>query len=239
MALVTVPFVTAFPVVAQPAAPDLLQRGVGFPEPACTEGVVVDDGSVETGYGWVPSVTDGEYVQRFDRSQFPAGRLDTVCVCWLRTRSDETVDFEVTLYAAADGVPANQPSQTAPGSAAGVPLSPQGAFYPVTAGFTLPPGPFFLGVRWNAAADGFFFLCADQSPETPVVEGFFRENSPLPSEWESVLTSRDPIFDQHRAMLLRAVGGASLVEVPALAPQGLLALAAGLAAVALRRSRRR
>jgi len=30
----------------------------------CPGGLALDDGTAETGYGWIPSVPDGEYVQR-------------------------------------------------------------------------------------------------------------------------------------------------------------------------------
>ena len=51
-------------------------------------------------------------------------------------------------------------------------------------------------------SDEFFFVCADHSAATERVDGYFIDDRA--KEWTSVLKARDPIFLEHRAMLIRA-----------------------------------
>ena len=61
---------------------------------------------------------------------------------------------------------------------------------------------FYIGVQWNPSEDEFFFVCADQTPTTPAVDGWFIDDRA--DGWTSVLETSDPIFDDHRAMMIRA-----------------------------------
>jgi hypothetical protein len=238
---------TASPGLAEPIAAGL--QGQSTPEPAC-EGelcAVQDDGSLESGYGWVPSVDDGQYVQQIDSALLPNRRLETVCVCWLRTRMDSDVDFEVVFYESVlddkgELKPALEPYASVPAFAAGVPLGIVGAFYEVDVrGIRLAEGISYVGVRWNAMADQFFFVCVDQSPETEPVEAFFLDE--IDEDWTSVFDSSDPIFDLHHALLVRACSEpVAPVDIPALGGFGLAILAVllgGLGAWTAVRSRRR
>jgi hypothetical protein len=198
------------------------------PSPACVDGVVKDDGVPETGYGWVPSVVEGVYVQEFDSGELDNRRLEKVCVCWLRTREDESVEFDLVLYRDVGGVPAMTPFAAIPAIATGVPtgVASGGSFYDVDlGGVTVPVGTFYAGVRWNPSVDQYFFLCVDKSPETPEVNGFYIDDRA--TEWGSVFGTPDPVFTGHRAMMVRVEsfpGQPAELAIPDLSTGGAFAL---------------
>ncbi len=248
----------AHSVVGQPMAPQEFPPSASLPadsgdgeDPAeCAGGVVVDDGSAETGYGWVPSVVEGEYVQEFDASLFTSRRLRSVCICWMRTRPDSDVDFEIVFYRQVIDpedeerlVPADEPYAVRPASADVAPKGITESFFEVdVSGVVMPAGPSYVGARWDASRDQYFFVCVDNSEATSPVEVFFRDDR-SEGEWTSVFETTDPIFQDHRAMMIRVLPGpAVVVDVPALGASGLATLAAALALAALvmrRRYRRR
>jgi hypothetical protein len=209
--------------------------------PACEEGVVKDDGTPETGYGWVPSVIEGIYVQELHVAELSSRLLETVCICWMRSRSDSSLDFDVVIYPDVDGAPAMEPAIVVPASISDVPQALDGVFAEVDMpgdGVMLGSGTFYVGARWNASADQFFFVCADRSEGTPVVDGYFTDDRA--DGWESVLDTQDPIFTQHRAMMIRAVAAENDgFGVPALGPWGVAGLVGALALVAVLLLRRR
>ncbi len=171
----------------------------------CADGVVKDDGSLETGYGWVPSAVAGRYVQRFEAAEFRSRKMEEICICWTRTRSDEEISFKVQLFRDRSGQPARDPVASVDVVATLVPTYPEGAFYSVDvsdADMHAPTDAFYLGVEWNPSEDAFFFVCVDQTDTTPVVDGWFIDDRA--SEWGSVLRTSDPIFSNHRAMMIRA-----------------------------------
>ena len=217
------------------------ERGDGGGGAECEGGVIVDDGSAETGYGWVPSVVEGEYVQEFHSDAFTRRRLRSVCVCWLRTRMDRTIDFEVVFYRQVVDpedeqrlIPAAEPYAVFPGSAEVIPVGVAESFVEVEVTHAVVPfGRSYIGVRWNGARDTFFFVCADQSEATPPVEVFFRDDR-AEGEWASVFETTDPIFQDHKAIMVRALPGPLVaVDVPVLGAGGLALLAASLALLAL------
>ncbi len=176
------------------------------PEPtACAGGAIKDDGSVETGYGYVPSAVMGVYLQEFHSDEFPSRELSEVCVCWLRTRADSDLDFEVVFYEDQGGRPGNKPYAKVRSTATEVPkgVDAAGRLYTVdVSGVTLAEGKSYLGVHWNPSASTFFFVCTDTSEETELVNVFSAEDR-APA-WTNVINSRDPIFRPHRAILVRA-----------------------------------
>jgi len=216
------------------------------PGPACDDGAVKDDGTAESGKGWVPSVLEGQYVQEYSSADFPTFRLESLCLCWLRTNPDASIDYEVVFYEAVpapddetpetfDLVPAEQPYAVVPATATGVPNGVPGAFYEVDLGsIPIPLGTFYAGVRWDASASQFFFLCTDTTPTTPATNAYFRDEQA--EGWFSVLKTIDPIFADHRAFLIRPQASReTVVEVPALGWWGLVGLAVGLGWVGWRR----
>lgn len=175
------------------------------PGPACEDGLILDDGSVETAYGWVPSSVMGEYVQTFSPGPLTSSRLESVCVCWTRTRPDDVLDFEVVVYSGPQGKPNQTELFAVPASFSDVPEWPDAAFVEVEIPLDAPVlggGFHHIGVRWNPSVDQFFFLCADQSPTDAPEDGFFRDDRSQ-GQWTSVLETSDPVFLEHRAMMVR------------------------------------
>ena len=199
----------------------------------CDDGVVKDDGTLETGYGWVPSVVDGRYIQRFEAADFRSRKMEEICICWTRTRPDDSVTFSVQLYRDRGGRPARFPEVSLEAVAMMVPTFPDGAFFSVDvseADFHAPTETFYLGVQWDPSEDGFFFVCVDQSDGTPVVDGWFIDDRA--DEWTSVLETSDPIFIEHRAMMIRARALEGYFPlVPTLGTWGLLILVGAICAV--------
>jgi len=177
-------------------------------EPAaepCAGGVGFDDGTVETGYGFVPQALDGVYLQRLDAGDLPSRELEKVCLCWLKTKYSDDAAFEIVFHRDAGGVPEPEPYAKVAGVARELPASvdESGRFYEFdVSGVTLPEGVSYVGAQWNPNANKYLFVCVDQS-ESAVepVPVFFKEDQA--TGWTSVFDSRDPIFRGHRALLLR------------------------------------
>ncbi len=188
--------------------------------PMCENGVVKDDGQLETGYGYVPSATSGIYLQEYNAEEFANPELDHVCVCWLHKRDDSEIDFEVVFYEKKEGRPAETPYASKPGNAKNVPQGREsgGAFYDVdVSGVKLVPGTSYIGVSWNPKADPFFFVCADHGPDSEVTAGYQRDDRA--KGWLSVLGSPDPIFTKHKAMMIRAVAKPAVAETATVEPK--------------------
>lgn len=233
----------ALSITGQPLAPEPELGDGDDPSEACAGGVVLDDGSAETGYGWVPSVIEGEYVQEFDAARFTSRRLSSVCICWLRTRPDTRIGFEVVFYRqVADPkiegrlIPEKTPYAVFPGTAEVTPLGIAETFVEIDVDdLVIPSGRSYIGARWDASQDQFFFICADTTEETPPVEVFFRDDR-AKGEWASVFESFDPIFADHRAMMVRTLPGPPVaIDVPALGTGTMALLAIVLSATALAR----
>ena len=230
------------PCTAQTATPRAFGESVGVDGGTdCDDGVVKDDGTIETGYGWVPSVIDGRYVQQFELLEFRSRKIEEICVCWTRTRLDDTVRFTVELYRDVGGRPSPRPEASVEAEATLVPTFPEGGFYSVDvsqAAMLAPTGTFYIGVKWNPSEDDFFFVCIDQSDTTEIVDGWFIDDRA--DEWESVLESPDPIFIEHRAMMIRARAAQGYYPlIPTLGTWGLIILIAGICAVGALVIRRR
>ncbi len=229
--------------VAVAAAPVAVDAGA-VPrrvEPACEEGVVKDDGVPEAGYSWVPSVVEGIYVQEFRVEEFPSRLLEKVCLCWMRTGGDDSVDFDLVIYTDVGGMPAAEPGVVVPASVSGVPQALDGVFVEVELpgdGVRLTSGVFYIGARWNASVDQRLFLCADKSPTTPPVPGFFTDDRA--DGWEPALDTSDPIFDDYKALMIRAVAAEhDGFGLPATGPVASTALVLAIAAAAVLVMRRR
>lgn len=222
------------------------------PDEACTGGVIFDDGSTDIAYGWVPSVNRGRYVQEFHSGQFSTTDLESVCLCFRRTAgsgNDDSIDFRVVIYdsvrqAGEPGstdvwVPAEEPRLSLAGSGSGVPVGTNGEFFEIPMqGAALPTGTFYLGVEWDASVDRFFFLCSDSSPGTAPVNAFFRED--LFDAWSSTFKSNDGIFQDYKALMIRAVPNTEeVVDVPSLGAWGGIVLGSLLAVLGWAGLRRR
>ena len=199
-----------------PEPPPAVEEPEPEPEPeACAGGAIPDDGSVDTGYGYVPSAVMGVYLQRFDSGDLPSRELSEVCVCWLRTRADDSIDFEVVFYEDLGSRPGDAPYAKVRATATEVPkgVDAAGRFYSVdVSGVTLAEGTSYIGVHWNPSASKFVFVCVDRGEDTEVTEVFSMEDrSPV---WSNIKHSRDPIFAPHRAIMIRAKSAESDPETP-------------------------
>ena len=175
------------------------------PAPDCSGGVVYDDGTVETGYGFVPQATHGVYVQRFESDAFPSRGLAEVCICWLKTRPEQDIEFEVVFYQDQNGIPAPEPFARVPATASEVPDSVEaaGRFYGVdVSGIQLPEGVVYIGAHWVPKDNNRLFICTDTSEESPETPVFYMDDRT--PRWISVFDSKDPIFRKHRTILVRA-----------------------------------
>jgi hypothetical protein len=199
----------------------------------CADGVVKDDGSLESGYGWVPSAVDGRYIQEFQLAEFRSRKIEEVCVCWTRTRLDDSVNFTVELYRDVQGRPSPRPEASVQAEASFVPVFPDGGFYSIDVSqvdMLAPTGTFYVGVKWNPSEDQFFFVCVDRSTTTEIVDGWFIDDRA--DYWTSVLETSDPIFIPHRAMMIRARAAEGYFPlVPTLGTWGLIIMIAGIFAV--------
>lgn len=211
---------------AQVLGPGAVPEGAPAQGNDCSDGVVKDDGSLETGYGWVPSAVDGRYVQRFEYTELNSRKLEEVCICWTRTSSDDEIRFQVQLYRDRGGFPSRHPEASVEAVAAGVPEFPDGAFVSVDvsdADMRIPTDVSYIGVQWDPSEDVFFFVCADHSDVMPVTDGWFIDDRA--DEWTSVLVTNDPIFDDHRAMMIRARGVEGYYAlVPTLGTTGIIVM---------------
>ncbi|MEM8929875.1 MAG: hypothetical protein AAGE94_01805 [Acidobacteriota bacterium] len=201
-ALVAAPiFASESTETAAPAAADAKKVSS-----ACGDGVVYDDDTVETGYGFVPSAKWGAVVQKFDRADFPSGYVDQVCVCWLRTRDVAEYGFSVVFYDDVGGRPAEKPFARVRHQAVDVVKGKENAgrvdAFDV-GGVPVPEGPFYIGVRWNPSKAPFTFVCADHTGrEVQPTAGFQREDRAR--GWDEMLKTKDPIFFGHWASFIRA-----------------------------------
>lgn len=186
----------------------------GEPTP-CADGVVYDDGSTETGWGWVPSAIQGQYVQEFSGADLPTRELEKICICFLRTSVDADIDFDVVFYRDEDGRPAREPFATIPAQGLGIPQGVANATFievPLP-GVEVPVGTFYAGPRWNPSVDRFFFVCADTTPTSPLTDLWFIDDRA--EDWDSALTTEDPLFQFHRSVLIRPVASGTVpIELP-------------------------
>lgn len=174
--------------------------------PHCAGGLVKDDGDLESGYSFVPSAKMGIYLQEIHSEELPNRQLDSVCVCWLRTRDDADIDFDLVFYAKEQGLPAEMPYAIIRDAALAVPKGKEanGAFYDIEVPeIVVPEGVSYVGVTWDPSVDRFFFVCADHGPGVKVTPGFQRDDRS--KGWEPVVGSADPIFQNHRAAMIRVL----------------------------------
>jgi hypothetical protein len=196
------------PAFGSPAAPLGGTGGTAGSSEAhdCASGVVQDDGDPESGYGFVPSATEGVYVQELQSGELPRRQLAKVCLCLMKTRGESDAEVEVVFYRDAGGRPVDEPYAAVRGKVEDLPRTKEtaGRFYEFdVTGVTVPEGASWVGARWNPSEAAFLFICNDLTETTEKAGVFFREDrSP---RWTSVFEAKDPIFKPHRAILVRAV----------------------------------
>ncbi len=178
------------------------------PKDTCADGVQLDDGTVEGGYGFISSLEWGSFVQRFDSKELFDREVERVCVCFLSDRVDE-LEFEVVFHQEVGGVPAAEPYARVTGHATDLPNSSKeaGRMYPVAIeGVKLPNGPSYIGVRWDPAKGRRAFVCSSKGTKGNVKNptlGFQKDNRS--TAWENILTTKDWTFAYHQNALIRVV----------------------------------
>lgn len=198
----------ALPLGAQPPATDAVPTDEAEKKAEksgpCGGGAVFDDGTVETGYSFVPNATDGMYVQPLNSSQLASRQLSKVCVCFLKTRGDDSAFFRVVFFNDIGGAPHPYPYAAVNAKATDIPKSVEdaGRFYEVdVTGVEIPEGVSYVGVRWNPSKSPYLFTCTDTSEETAKTPVYFREG-PRP-RWKTNERTKDPVFRPHRSIMLR------------------------------------
>jgi len=189
-----------------------LDPGLGPVGPAvqggndCAGGEIYDDGTAENGYSGNPAlVSSFEGVQLFTPAAYPA-TYDTVCVCLTTIAAGGptlSLDIEVRDDDGAGGSPGTLLGAL-PVMVATIPTFPATAFFEfdvTSLGLNIPSGTVWIGVRWNPMAFPSRFVCADESPATPLHPGFVNFNTG--SGWQTTQT----VFPNYRAKMIRAIPG--------------------------------
>ncbi len=162
-----------------------------------------DDGTVETGFGFVPTQASGTYVQVFEnRSEDPV-TIREVCACFIKSRGEQEVDFDIVAYRATESGPSAIPFYVAKGqgSVAARRSADAGDFLTTPTELVLPPGRSYVGVRWDPSANRFLHVCADSSEAVESSQVYYRDGAS--KGWTETTASRDPIFRNNRAIFVR------------------------------------
>ena len=156
-------------------------------------------GSYETAYRCTLA-SDCRVVQRLAPLAVPS-LLSKVCVCW-QSAGDSSATYELLVYDD-DGL-GGQPGTVLGSkaeSASGVPPFGDGSYFGHSCtdlAVVVPAGSVYVGVRFDQFASPDFFVCADQSPATPLAESYRSGNGGL--SWEAMQFA----FPLYRAMGIRA-----------------------------------
>jgi len=196
----------AFMLVAAVVTPALSQEQ---PPPAnCSDGTAHDDGSFETGVGWQPFASTGEYVMRIDPPAAPAP-LESVCICWQRTDADSQVFFDINVWAAdgANGAPGTLLGSLTTVSASSVTSTAKFYRYNLSSLNITAPGPIYVGPRWAPNDDQGFFVCMDSNG--PIQQPAYGGSSILGGPPNSRL-GQVGFFPQYRTLGIRAKFGETL-----------------------------
>jgi len=139
--------------------------------PRCENGVIVDDGTVESGLSLTADTVD--LVMLLDVGVTDA-LIEEVCVCWTRDSAsgpEVTVPFEIVFYDEALNGEPGELLEVVPKTAQDVPEFPDSRIYRfdvTTEDFRSPEERLFVGVSWLANAEPEFFVCIDlDGPNRP------------------------------------------------------------------------
>ncbi len=175
----------------------------------CPGGEIYDDGVAENGYSGNPAVVDSfEAVQQFTPAAYPAS-YGTECV-GLVSLGGPDLDFEIQVRD--DDGPGGTPGTllgALPVSVTDLPGGLPCTFYEFDIsglGLNIPSGSVFIGVRWNPMTFPSRFICADESPTTPLHPSFINLN-----QGAGYQPAQD-IFPNYRALLVRAVKAQKTVK---------------------------
>ncbi len=233
----------AVSVGAQPSVYEQGFEGGSSPSgDGCEEGEVPDDGTVEAGYGWLPSITYAGFVERFDAPSLSSG-LERVCICVMQAMNfppDFEQQFQIVVYDddGLGGAPGTVLASI-PAIATNVRIGLPGAFYAYNIAGQVPflpsDGSIFIGIEWQPNVEQDFFICVDK--DSPPHGGYTMSDT-FP-EWTPIQES-STVFSDYGALVVRAVAEQDdVVEIPTLGGIGLAFLASFLLLASLRTLTRR
>jgi hypothetical protein len=188
----------------------------------CSEGTVLEDGVFENGLGFGAAVQRASLVMRFQPT--PGTRLTAVCICWKRYTNAPNINFSLNVWRAdGPGGVAGTLLGTVPGLTGTAPVGQEGQFtrYELPAPLQVD-GPVYIGPSWVPNQNQSFFLCMDESFNTPR-QGLYSYSSTSSSADQPPTTETgtpNSQFPFARAFGIRPVFAAPLPATPA-APQGL------------------
>jgi hypothetical protein len=180
------------------------------PKPDCTDGVVYDDGKLESGLRPNSLAARGDFVMLFEANSYPA-KLNKVCIAWTRTSFWTTVYFDLRIWAAdgEDGKPGKLLWTVPVLSAAKVPSKAKFYSYDVAWADIVIDGPVYIGPSYDPLDAYLIYIAMDKGPRTQLRRGFygavlFDSDVKPPS---SELGSSIDIAPGYRALGIRAVFG--------------------------------
>ncbi len=166
--------------------------------PTCSGGVAADDGSIEEGYR--VAAPDIRVVQRLAPPSYPS-TLSRVCACWLTGSSPSAMSFNFLIYDddGPNGAPGSflgsVPSSVGIGSAFNSSFVGEDC---TNLGLQLGSGGAYVGVQWDGVANQALFVCADESPGTPLAKVF--QSVDGATSWQPITDT----FATDRAVMFRA-----------------------------------
>ncbi len=166
--------------------------------PTCSGGVAADDGSIEEGYR--VGASDVRLVQRLIPPSYPS-TLSRICACWLTGTDPSSMSFNFMVYDddGPGGTPGSflgsVPSSISIGSSFTAAFVGQDCS---SLGLQFTSGGAYVGVQWNGVANEDLFVCADESPGTPLAQVYRSVNGG--STWQPITDT----FTTDRALMFRA-----------------------------------
>jgi len=173
-------------------------------------GVLHDDGTFESGVGWSPFASTGEYVMRIDPPS-PGRRVDAACICWVRDQTDTAIFFDVNVWAA-DGVggkPGTLLGKLPTQLATSVAFTPKFYRYDLSALNIPANGSVYIGPKWSPSDDQHFFVCEDTNG--PLQQPAYGGSSILGGPPSTAL-GQVGFFPDYRTLGIRAQFGAEIAS---------------------------
>ena len=167
---------------------------------ACADGTVLDDSSFESGFR-LPFSSQTTFLQKFTPTSYPA-LLSTSCSCFAADLdyAGTSMSYSVLVFddKGVGGIPGSLLGSI-PAVASAITLA--GSFFQVDCtpiNIQIASGSVYIGAQWNSNTNLGRFLCADESPSTPLAVMYESANGAAP--WNLVQGD----FATARALGIRA-----------------------------------
>lgn len=134
-------------------------------------GIKYDDGNFENGYRFGTTLLNqNEFAMRFDPAA--PGRVEDVCVCFQSLAVGGSVQYDIRVWDAdgPGGSPGTLLGELSDATLTGIPFGLTGKFHSVDlSSLNIDvDGPFYIGAQWFPGIDSNEYICADESPATPL-----------------------------------------------------------------------